>query len=238
MDFRTQGFVNQAFQIFEPVRLRADLAPIDQAIRAGVSPVEIVRQNLAGQLDVASVIAVRGLEHVAGQGVPLQKGKPLDEQIQPFLVSSFWERLLPGARQTAVLNLSAGLLQIYDFWEESHAAAQRADDLGEHRISAHWHAICHRREPDPGNANYWWARVGKNPLATAMTELIHNSLAEHPAPIKNVAEKLLDRGQYSDRAMVAQSMAVKPGSEEANFLRLIQKYEMLLLFDLTLDQLT
>jgi len=38
--------------------------------------------------------------------------------------------------------------------------------------------------------------------------------------------------------MVTQSLAVQQGSDEANFLRLLQKFEMLLLFDLTLDTLT
>jgi hypothetical protein len=38
--------------------------------------------------------------------------------------------------------------------------------------------------------------------------------------------------------MVAQSIAVKDVSEEAAFLRRLQKYEMLLLIDLTIDQLT
>lgn len=238
MDFRTQGFVGKAFLISEPVRVRDGLAGIARLIADGHKPAEIVGQNLAGPRDIATVIAAVGLESCGGLGVPLQMGKPLDEALRPMLVTSYWGKFFPDARETAVLNLSAGLLQIYDFWEESHAAAQRADDLGEHRLSAHWHAICHRREPDAGNANYWWARVGKNPLANALTELIENSLTDQSAGIKTIAAKLLDRGQFSDRAMVAQSLAVKPCSEEANFLRLIQKYEMLLLFDLTLDQLT
>lgn len=238
MDFRTKGFAVKAFTLTEPINLSAELSAVHQAIEAGQRPGEILRQNLAGPIDIATVLACRGLESNGGQGLPLQTGKPIDEQARPFLEASFWEKLLPGARQTAILNLSAGLLQIYDFWEESHAAAQRADDLGEHRLSAQWHAICHRREPDAGNANYWWARVGKNPLADALTNLIDKSMADQPPCIQTLASRLLERGQYSDRAMVSQSLAVKPLSDEAKFLRLIQKFEMLLLFDLTLDQLT
>ena len=71
-------------------------------------------------------------------------------------------KLFPGASRPIVLALSAGLLQIHDFWDASHVAAQEADDLGEARFSAYWHGIAHRREPDAGNAAYWFRRVGRH----------------------------------------------------------------------------
>ena len=65
------------------------------------------------------------------------------------------------------LALAAGLLQIHDFWDASHEAAQEADDLGERDFSAYWHGIAHRREPDAGNASYWFRRVGRHRAAAS-----------------------------------------------------------------------
>ena len=42
-----------------------------------------------------------------------------------------WVAVFPGAPHRARLCLAAGLLQIHDFWDASHDAAQKADDLGE-----------------------------------------------------------------------------------------------------------
>ncbi len=72
--------------------------------------------------------------------------------------------LLPGSDRKGRLALAAGLLQILDFWDPSHHAAQEADDLGRAAFSAYWHGIAHRREPDPGNASYWFRRVGRHAI--------------------------------------------------------------------------
>ena len=94
----------------------------------------------------------------------------------PSLSESAWVAVFPSMPHRTRLNLAAGLLQIHDFWDASHDAAQRADDLGERDFSAYWHGITHRREPDAGNAAYWFRRVGKHavfkPLAEAGKALL------------------------------------------------------------------
>jgi len=237
MDFRTKAFTVKAPSVYEPIGLRADLHAAFQAIASGASAADVITQKLANPLEVAAVLGFRGLESNAGLGVPLQTDRPLHEKSRPFLSTAFWGNQLPSARETAVLNLAAGLLQIYDFWEESHNAAQRADDLGERRISAQWHAICHRREPDAANANYWWARVGRNPLAEMLAKLVSESAKGQPPGVRQLAEKLIERSTFNDRAMVSQTLSVKEDSEESDFLRRLQKYEMLMLLDLTIDML-
>ncbi len=87
--------------------------------------------------------------------------------------------MFPRAPRTGRLNLAAGLLLIHDFWDASHEAAQEADDLGERDFSAYWHGIAHRREPDAGNANYWFRRVGRHPVFSSLAEEARPLLEEH-----------------------------------------------------------
>jgi len=66
--------------------------------------------------------------------------------------------------EAAMLELTparrAGLWLAYNFFEESHAISQDLDS-GE---GSFWHAILHRREPDPANAKYWFRQVGAHPV--------------------------------------------------------------------------
>jgi hypothetical protein len=54
----------------------------------------------------------------------------------------------------------AGLWLYHDFLDESHALSQTLKST----TGAYWHGLMHRREPDFGNAKYWFARVGNHPV--------------------------------------------------------------------------
>ncbi len=56
--------------------------------------------------------------------------------------------------------VKAGLLLAIDAWEEAHSVAQDLDTIE----GSYWHGIVHRREPDAGNARYWFHRVGNHPV--------------------------------------------------------------------------
>ncbi len=60
----------------------------------------------------------------------------------------------------------AGLWLYHDFLDESHAISQEIETP----TGSFWHAIMHRREPDPGNSKYWWARVGAHPVLERLKE--------------------------------------------------------------------
>lgn len=62
-------------------------------------------------------------------------------------------------RQTSLLR--AGLFLLHDFLDEGHIESQAMEGDADADL---WHAIMHRREPDYGNAKYWWRRVGGHPI--------------------------------------------------------------------------
>jgi hypothetical protein len=65
----------------------------------------------------------------------------------------------------------AGLWLYHDYLDESHTISQ--DLAGP--TGSYWHGLMHRREPDYGNAAYWFRRVGRHavfePLGRAAAEL-------------------------------------------------------------------
>ncbi len=60
--------------------------------------------------------------------------------------------------------LGAGLLLLHDYLDDSHQLSQRNEGSGRPRTADYWHGIMHRREPDAGNAAYWFRRVGSHPI--------------------------------------------------------------------------
>src|SRR5262245_16375644 len=60
----------------------------------------------------------------------------------------------------AALGCLSGLWLYHDFCDESHTISQDLPGW----IGSYWHGIMHRREPDPGNAKYWFRRVEPNPV--------------------------------------------------------------------------
>jgi hypothetical protein len=54
----------------------------------------------------------------------------------------------------------AGLWLRFNFLHESHSISQGIETPA----GSYWHGIMHRREPDFGNAKYWFRRVGRHPV--------------------------------------------------------------------------
>lgn len=60
----------------------------------------------------------------------------------------------------------AGLWLRFNGLDESHGISQDVDTPE----GSFWHAIMHRREPDPANSKYWWRRVGSHPVLGQLVE--------------------------------------------------------------------
>lgn len=90
----------------------------------------------------------------------LGPGKPNLAARQPL--QSLEKTLSAGkAADDAMLRCCiAGLWLYHDFADESHAISQEIHT----QSGSYWHAILHRREPDPSNAKYWFHRVGDHPV--------------------------------------------------------------------------
>jgi len=76
--------------------------------------------------------------------------------------------------------LKAGVVQVFGDLDWSHELAQSIEGQGRPRNGDYWHAIFHRREPDYGNACYWFRNVGRHPVFPALAEQARDILTRCP----------------------------------------------------------
>ncbi len=207
---------------------------------AGMTVTEAIRRFEAGErieslgLSRDERLAVLGFAALSGPGTlgpSLIQAPPAHPLLESHLNEVAVGQFYPGASRAARLALAAGLLQIHDFWEASHEAAQVADDLGEHSFSAYWHGIAHRREPDAGNAAYWFRKVGRHPLFPALHDAARALPDLHGDD--RLAERLLGQGGWNPSAMIDLCTQARPGTPNEVLARRLQRLEMQLLLDAT-----
>jgi hypothetical protein len=214
-------------------RLRSDGRAVSDLLgqlESGELPASVVAPGAVTPADVIAALAHDALGADDSPGLPLVQSRPPRPRLERALKEPAWAEVFPKAPRTARLALSAGLLQIYDFWDASHEAAQQADDLGERDFSAYWHGIAHRREPDPGNAAYWFRRVGRHPLFGPLAEAARPLLEEYgdAAPTSRPGP-----GGWDAMAMIDLCSRARPDTPAESLARRLQRLEMWLLLEAT-----
>jgi len=162
---------------------------------------------------------------------PLGPGSP-NEFLRPNLVALQPETLFAGQKivdESAARCCQSALWLLHDFLDESHTISQELETVD----GSYWHGIMHRREPDYGNAKYWFRRVGEHPifepLAEQARQLASASAAELPPPAKFLlTQKTWDPYRFID---LCEALARRTDEQAELLARRIARAEWDLLFE-------
>ena len=128
--------------------------------------------------------------------------------------------------------VESGLLLLWDFLDDSHEISQTMEGKGSPRTADYWHGIMHRREPDAGNASYWFRRVGSHPALDHLgTQLIAwmRDLKASSEMLQLAESRLLKNKSLDPSALIELSTSAlrNPGSSADQTLRMVQYLEIL-----------
>lgn len=140
---------------------------------------------------------------------PLKPERVWDAELDERIASEVgrWAERLPAERRADALAYQAGLHLLNDSLEPAHELAQQIETS----TGSYWHGIMHRLEGDYGNAQYWFARVGRHPVMDEMRRQVESvSPGESWDPFRFVEQvrrqAVLRRDETTDWLEQLQSM--------------------------------
>ena len=221
--FTTEGFRLESGQV--------DWRRIQDRLEGGTAAAQVAAEFTVTPVDLALGLAALGLGDERSLGPPLVHAQPPHPQLRAAVLNTpaGLGGLFPETAEPRRLALVAALAQILDFWDESHEAAQQADDRGEGRLANVWHAIAHRREPDHFNAGYWFRRVNRHPAFPAIAAAVAPLLSD------TQARSLTPGAAWDPMAFLDVCRQATPGSNLEVQARALQRIEMRILVEFTID---
>ena len=156
---------------------------------------------------------------------PLVPGRP-NQQLLARLGEQPLETVFAGRpiidRTMAQATLS-GLYLLADDLDASHEISQSIHTP----TGSYWHGIMHRREPDYGNAKYWFHRVGQHPVYSQVEEAAGEAARTTDASPQVAAD--LSGDWDADHFVDLCARAAAGGGSLERLCRLIQRRECELL---------
>ncbi len=175
-----------------------------------------VRSSLAAMSSLDAfrkLIATPEPPRLGPQGRPGTMDIPvLERALREF----FLHEGIPSAIQP---HLRSAALLWHDHLDASHTISQGIET----RDGSWLHGIMHRREPDYGNAKYWFHRVGRHAAFGEVGERI----AEITRGRRDQAARLIPGGEWDAFTFVDECELVEAGgsAEEQGILRAVQEIE-------------
>jgi hypothetical protein len=121
----------------------------------------------------------------------------------------------------------AGVWLLHNYFDASHAISQEIET----EDGSYWHGILHRREPDYGNAKYWFRRVANHPIFEELGRE-SRSLAAADGAVDGPAQFLLNQERWEASRFVDLCEKIASGTSSAGELAsAIARLEWRMLFD-------
>jgi len=172
---------------------------------------------------VAAIITTPDLPALGPSARPNVKSL---RELRGQLDSLFDKVSVPQSTQALI---HAAALFWHDYLDEAHTIVQDAPSPE----AAFIHGMMHRREPDYGNAKYWFNRVGAHVTFSRISMRVHEFL---PPKQNSLASQLVRGGQWQPMTFIdaCESVAKKPADDpNVALLQEVQKIE----FDTLLEHL-